>query len=711
MSTRGGRAVPQEARGFFKKLAALKASLERGAALSTAIFEKNERFLRELAANPLHSPAGVAPDAGNSPAILHGLMSGVAAGPEDGAKHTAPGELPASGLSEDAALDQSKDGARDPIPRVSAAAAAEASAPPHMPGGNDFHALASLRQSRESDILDLLDAALAEEPQEIFKRAGKAAGEQLSFKDLKRAFGNEHNEVVLRALFDDFDADQNGYVSIDEFKTGLQHLKILMACHDILDGVVDSLGLGEIFKRRLAQFVRQRRYEDDKTVPVDAPIDADALAKYLQQAGLESALQSCVRDVQEPLTRELALIQSQNQVPVQEMNDKFVPGTFEGAFGDMAEFWRGITDILGLPAVKLWEAMKLHLCDSADSKEVFHVTNNGGYSSTPLQEWEIVVNPEMDKVYPGGRAGVKLDVFMLAHGAQRRNGGEALDMALDEADVRLIELCRKNGCSGKDMIDSVKGVLLRKAIEALMSVHSLDLAIESLKREEEALGHCADTIKGLHGVKLLGERKLEKVRKELANALDKAPRVLSTGGISFSAVAIKMQHVLSMNMLEALALYARRILMAAQVSEEEVFDCCRLLACAAFESDATHRAQICAHTNVHVSGCECTKESSETQLQIHTQRTRMCWGCVDLHVNVFLECVDLHVDCMEVCGVRARKKNLHSEYALMGCFGVACVRLCLRLSGSVSTRVRFVFVPADLLARISCQALLRRVLT
>ena len=164
-----------------------------------------------------------------------------------------------------------------------------------------------------------------------------------------------------------------------------------------MDGVVDSLGLGEIFKRRLAQFVRQRRHVDDKTVAVDAPIDADALAKYLQQEGLETALQSCVRDVREPLARELTLLQSQNQVPVQEMNAKFVPGTFEGAFGDMAEFWRGITDILGLPAAKLWEAMELHLCDSADSKEVFHVTNNGGYCSTPLQEWEIVVNPEMGK--------------------------------------------------------------------------------------------------------------------------------------------------------------------------------------------------------------------------------------------------------------------------------------------------------------------------
>jgi len=66
--------------------------------------------------------------------------------------------------------------------------------------------------------------------------------------------------------------------------------------------------------------------------------------------------------------------------------------------------------------------------------------------------------------------------------------------------------------------------------------------------------------------------------------------------------------------------------------------------------------------------------------------------------------------------VRARKENLHIEYALMGCFVVTYVRLCLRLSGSVSTRVRFVFVPADLLARrpprrISWQGLLRRVHT
>ena len=473
--------------------------------------------------------------------------------------------------------------------KLGASATPEASAPPSMQGGNDCHALASLRQSRESDILDLLDAALAQEPREIFERAGKAAGEQLSFRDLQLAFGSERNEEVLRALFEDFDTDQNSHVSIDEFKTGLQHLRLLMAEHDILDGVVDSLGLGEIFKRSLAQFVRQRRHVDDKTVPIDAPIDADAVAKYLREADLEAALQNCVPGVRPPLLRELALLLSQDQVPALETNTKFVPGTFEGVFGDMEEFRRGVIDIVGLPAARLWEAMKLQCCDSVDSKEVFSVTNNGGYSTTPQEEWEFVVNPQMSKEYPGGRVGVKLVVLMIAHCAYLRNGGETLDMALDEADARLIEVCEKNGCSVKDMIDSVKGVLLRKAKEALMSVDPLDLAIQTLKSEGGALEHGADTIKGLEDLKLLAH-KLEKVRHELDDALDKAPRVPSTGEISFSAVASKMQHVLSLNMLEALVLYARRILTAAQVGEEEVFDRCRLRACAAFASHATHRA-------------------------------------------------------------------------------------------------------------------------
>ena len=443
---------------------------------------------------------------------------------------------------------------------------------------HDCQALASLRQSRESDILDVLETALAEEPEEIFKRAGKSGGE-LSFEDVKRVFGNEHNEEVLKVLFADFDTDQNGHVSIDELKMGLKHLKIMMAEHDSLKGVVDAVDVGKIFSRVLAQSVRKRRHASEPTVPIDDPINVDDLAKYLQETDLDEALQSFVRAVRDPLTRELDLIKSQAQATVQETNTKFVPGTFEGSFGNMSDFRSGVTAKVGLPASNLWKGMELECCGCVDSDEKFSVSNNGRYSTTKQDEWNHVVNPEMGKEYPGGRVGVKLDVFLVGHGAQRRNGGETLDMPLDETDERLIEVAKKNDCSATDMIDAVKGTLLRKA-KSLMTVDALDLAIVTVKSEEEEAVKKADVavrkadnaniIKGLEELKQIGAHKLEKLRKELADALKEAPRVTSVGEISFSAVATKMQHGMSQNVMKALALYARRILMAAKVCEEEV---------------------------------------------------------------------------------------------------------------------------------------------
>ena len=140
-------------------------------------------------------------------------------------------------------------------------------------------------------------------------------------------------------------------------------------------------------------------------------------------------------------------------------------------------------------------------------------------------------------------------------------------------------MSKKNDCSPTDMIDAVKGMLLRQA-KSLMTVDALDLAIVTLKSEEEEAVKKADVavrkadkaniIKGLEELKQIGAHKLEKLRKELADALKEAPRVTSVGEISFSAVATKMQHGMSQNVMKALALYARRILMAAKVCEEEV---------------------------------------------------------------------------------------------------------------------------------------------
>ena len=94
------------------------------------------------------------------------------------------------------------------------------------------------------------------------------------------------------------------------------------------------------------------------------------------------------------------------------------------------------------------------------AKALFKVPNNGGYETTPEEEWNFVVNPDLAETYPGGRRGTKLDVYNLAHGAQK-HGGAHLDIPLDIADNRLAEVAKQNACSAEKLVDSVKTVALR----------------------------------------------------------------------------------------------------------------------------------------------------------------------------------------------------------------------------------------------------------
>ena len=63
---------------------------------------------------------------------------------------------------------------------------------------------------------------------------------------------------------------------------------------------------------------------------------------------------------------------------------------------------------------------------------------------------------------------------------------------------------------------------------------------------------------------------LEELRRQLGTALEKAPRVETTGERSFAAVAEIVRDLASREMLEALVWYARSNLMEAKVCEEEI---------------------------------------------------------------------------------------------------------------------------------------------
>jgi len=241
------------------------------------------------------------------------------------------------------------------------------------------------------------------------------------------------------------------------------------------------------------------------------------------------------------------------------------------------------------------------------------VPNNGGYETTPEEEWNFVVNLDLAKTYPGGRRGTKLNVYNLAHGAQKHGGHEGqgrrharqgqgcrqgcdarvgspqhsgqygagcgcaaatrragharLDIPLDSADNRLAEVAKQNACSTEELVDSVKTVGLRWGRASCLSEDPLTRAIKKLGETQE--DH-SDTIRGLDELVKLGAKTLKELGKMLGEALEKAPRVETTGERSFAAVAEGVKDLASREMLEALSRYSRTKLMEAKACEEDV---------------------------------------------------------------------------------------------------------------------------------------------
>jgi len=133
----------------------------------------------------------------------------------------------------------------------------------------------------------------------------------------------------------------------------------------------------------------------------------------------------------------------------------------------------------------------------------------------------------------------------------------------------LAEVAQQNACSAEELLDSVQTVALRWGRTNYLSEDPLLRAIRKLTSESTGDEH-RDTIKGLQALAELNAQKLKEMRKALGDALEKAPRVESTGERSFAAVAESVKDLASREILEALVRYARTKLMEAKMCEEDV---------------------------------------------------------------------------------------------------------------------------------------------
>jgi hypothetical protein len=334
---------------------------------------------------------------------------------------------------------------------------------------------------------------------------------------------------------------------------------------DMVRGFVRSIRLDDLVAAQLASMLQQRRPADEKKLPIDPA----AIATHLNPGDMNAGWQYGLADeIARAFEEQLRLFQLQGTTmdPAQ-MNAKFADSTSEGAYGDIEEYLGGVEKHIGLAAVKVYEGMQMQCCDAPDSDALFKVPNNGGYETTPKEEWKFVVNPDLAETCPGGRRATLLAVYLVAHGAALHDGRARLNMPLEAAS--LAEVAQQNACSAEELLDSVQTVALRWGRTNYLSEDPLLRAVKKLTSESIGDEH-RDTIKGLQVLVKLNAQKPKELRKALGDALNKAPRVESTGERSVAAVAESVKDLASREILEALVRFARTKLLEAKMCEEDV---------------------------------------------------------------------------------------------------------------------------------------------
>ena len=422
----------------------------------------------------------------------------------------------------------------------------------------------------EAKVVDTNEAVrclrqmLAKNPTETFARADVDGSGDLSFEEWERAFGDQVDSAALKVLFDEMDSNKDGKVSWQEFKDGLDSVPTVGEL-DVIKGVLHRLQLDDLFAENLLPILRARKKGGKEFTTND-------VREHLQPEDISAAWQGAKKAAEEKLGEHLEALRQDEEAVVgaQEMNLKFAASSdvFEAMYGKFREFLGGVAEQVGLPAVKLYNGMKIQFCDGPHANEEITTSNYGGTKTTAKLEFEFVTEPDLSKEYPGGRMGIEIEVFLLAAGAQRRDGGERLDMSLAEIQQRY----------GEDMLDSVKTSLLRKATEAFMTEPALRRVAKHLKTTPES--SLASTVPLLEQLADIGTDALRELRKAITNALKKAgkdARVASTGAASFQAVArdaevtkVLRRKSLDSNCLDVLVEVARDNLMAAGLTEEEV---------------------------------------------------------------------------------------------------------------------------------------------
>ena len=154
--------------------------------------------------------------------------------------------------------------------------------------------------------------------------------------------------------------------------------------------------------------------------PMDAVTWNFTQEQFLQ--ALDDAKHEQAKAIEEHCSKARALKTKVSDEEGEASNSKVAAGAsaFVGAYGGIDDFLAGL-DAIGLPHPRISDGMFAEFNSSNDSDITWETSNYGGIKSTPRLEWEFVANPEMNKIYPGGRLPIKIEMFLYAVKAEGYN--------------------------------------------------------------------------------------------------------------------------------------------------------------------------------------------------------------------------------------------------------------------------------------------------
>jgi hypothetical protein len=278
-------------------------------------------------------------------------------------------------------------------------------------------------------------------------------------KELEQFSEAEEDNELVQNLFDEIDIDKSGTISSNELKAALSKHNLQAELKVLLESLLafggDTVGqditrntFSKAFEKlprvrgEVVSWARNLRLEEHLAKLISKSRTGDLFDGLkglkdpaLKDSDVEPFVQTLSKQFADVMQRVLRsglqqLRASGAATARSHVNTKFaLDGAYVGQFATLNDFYSGPEALIGSPNPKVKEGLETEHCRRKNADTPF-TTPNYNLTTTPKQEWEFVVCPQVDYRYPHtpknktywdpdlgwkgeeGRDVIKLDTFM-----------------------------------------------------------------------------------------------------------------------------------------------------------------------------------------------------------------------------------------------------------------------------------------------------------